>query len=127
MSHFTHIETLIRDKVALKDACTELGVELHENTQARGYAGQNYDGELVIKLSGPYDVALNKREDGNYQITADLWAGHVEKELGQDYCKLKQMYGIHKATREARCRGLSVRRRDVGQGKIRLTLTQVGG
>ena len=38
MSHFTTIQTQIRDIAALREACRELGVELVENTQARGYS-----------------------------------------------------------------------------------------
>ena len=36
MSHFTTIETQIRDIAALKAACAELGVVLEAGAQARG-------------------------------------------------------------------------------------------
>jgi len=51
---------------------------------------------------------LNKQPDGTFGLTADLWNGHVEKEVGQGYGKLLQLYGVHKATIEARKKGLSV-------------------
>jgi len=125
MSHFTHITTQIRDIAALREACKELGLEILHKTDARGYAGNSTAGEYVIRLKGPYDVALNR--DGNaYQLTADLWAGHVERELGDNYSRLKQLYGIHKASLEARRKGLSVRRQPLKNGKVRLTLTALG-
>ena len=38
MSHFVTSHTQIRDVAALRDACGELGIGLHENTTARGFA-----------------------------------------------------------------------------------------
>ena len=77
MSHFTTIQTQVRDLDALRSALGELGVTLLEKTHARGYAGNQLKGDYVIRLKGPYDIALNKQKDGSYGITADLWAGHV--------------------------------------------------
>ena len=42
-------------------------------------------GDYVIRLKGPYDIALNQQPDGTFGLTADLWNGHVEKEVGQNY------------------------------------------
>ena len=125
MSHFTHIQTQIRDIAALRAACAELGLEVLENTDARGYGSNRIRGALVIRLKGPYDAALLKQKDGSFQLTADLWQGHVEKELGQDFGRLKQLYGVHKTTLEARKKGLSVRRRTMQNGTIRLALCRV--
>jgi hypothetical protein len=46
----------------------------------------------------------------------------VEKEVGQGYGKLLQLYGVHKATIEARKKGLSVLRRQQQNGAIKLVL-----
>lgn len=85
MSHFTSITTQIRDLTALADACKELGVKLDNGGVARGYATNTRTGDAVIKLKGPYDIALNWQEDGNYALTTDWWGGHVEKEVGTNY------------------------------------------
>ena len=105
MSHFTSIQTQIRDLDALAEACKELGVELVRGGEARGYAGQTRKGEAIIKLKGPYDIVLNRQEDGNYALTTDWWNGHVEKEVGTNFSKLIQLYGVHKAMREAKKKG----------------------
>ena len=97
MSHFTTITTQIRDLVAVRGACQELGIELLENTTARGYAGNTHRGDYVIRLRGPYDVALTRQQDGSYGLTTDWWDGHVERELGTGYGKLLQLYGVYKA------------------------------
>jgi hypothetical protein len=52
MSHFTTIETQVRDLDALRQALGELGVTLHENCNARGYAGNTLRGDYVIRLKG---------------------------------------------------------------------------
>ena len=122
MSHFTSIQTQIRDLAALADACKELGVELVRGGEARGYAGQTRTGEAVVKLKGPYDIALNRQADGNYGLTTDWWADHVEKEVGKGFAKLLQLYGVHKTMREARKKGYLASRRTLPNGAIKLTI-----
>jgi hypothetical protein len=122
MSHFTTIQTQVRDLDALRAALGELGVTLVANTVARGYAGNTLKGDHVIRLKGPYDIALNKTPDGSYGLTTDWWEGHVEKEVGADFGRLLQLYGIHKTTIEARKRGHMVQRKAQTDGSIKLTI-----
>ena len=119
MSHFTEIKTQIKDIEALRSACQEMGLTLLQNAEARGYYQNTTKGDFVIQLKGPYDLALNKQPDGSFGITADLWAGHVEKEVGQGYGKLLQLYGVHKTMREARKKGHWVRRSQQQDGNRR--------
>ena len=125
MSHFTTINTQIKDIDALRAACAELGLPVEPNAEARGYAGNTLAGDFVIHLQGPYDVAVRREASGSYALHADLWRGHVEAELGKDFGRLKQLYGVHKATAEARRKGLNVRRRNLANGTVRLALCQV--
>ena len=123
MSHFVTIHTQIRDVGALRDACGELGIGLHENTNARGFAKANTPGRYVVRLNGPYDIALNReKEEEPYTLTTDWWDGHVEREVGQNYGRLLQAYGVHKATREAQKRGHTVRRRRLEDGTVKLSI-----
>ena len=125
MSHFTTINTQIKDINALREACKELGLEVLQDAEARGYGSALQRGEFIIRLKGPYDVALNRQPDGSYGLSTDWWDGHVEKEVGKDYGKLLQLYGVHKATIEARKKGLSVLRRHQPNGSIKLVLMGV--
>jgi hypothetical protein len=125
MSHFTTIKTQIKDIEALRSACKEMGLTVLQNTTARGYGGSTRQGDFVIKLNGPFDIALNKQPDNTYDLTTDYWMGHVEKEVGKDYSKLIQLYGVHKTTIEARKKGLSVLRRQKQDGSIKLVLMGV--
>ena len=122
MSHFTTIKTQIRDVEALRMAVKELGLTLAENASARGYASNETKGDYVIRLKGPYDVALNRTEGGAYGLTTDWWDGHVEKEVGANFGRLLQLYGVHKTMIESRKRGRLVRRQTQGDGSIKLTI-----
>ena len=130
MSHFTTIQTQIRDLDALSDACVEMDLKLVPNTTCRGYAGMNRKAPHVIKLKGPYDIAVepDPENDGNngsnssYGLTTDWWDGHVAKEVGAGYGRLLQSYGVHKTIREARNRGLRSTRRVEADGSVLLTL-----
>ena len=124
MSHFTTIQTRVRDLSALADACSELGVRLVTNTECRGFAGITRHAPNVIKLRGPYDIAVepSNTNDGNYGLTTDWWDGHVAKEVGEGYGRLLQSYGVHKTMREARLRGLRTTRKVEADGSILLTL-----
>jgi hypothetical protein len=124
MSHFTTIQTQIRDLTALADACTELGVSLVPDADCRGYAGVTRKAPHVIRLKGPYDIAVepSKANDGTHGLTTDWWDGHVAREVGEGYGRLLQSYGVHKTEREARLRGLRATRRVETDGSIVLTL-----
>ncbi len=125
MSHFTTIKTQIKDIAALNLACTEMGLKLITNTKARGYNQEMRNGEFVIQLKGPYDIAVNKQPDGTFGLTTDWWNGHVEREVGKGYSKLLQLYAVHKASLEARKKGYSVLRKSQQDGSIKLVL--IGG
>ena len=122
MSHFTTVETQIRDIEALRSACAEMELALLEDQEARGYGTNRRHGEYVIALTGPYDIALNRQEDGSFGLSADFWDGYVEREVGKDYGRLLQLYGVHKATREARNKGYQVRRSRLDNGAIKLVI-----
>lgn len=122
MSHFTTIQTQIRDISALRAACSELGLTITPNTQARGYGSNRIKGDLVIRLNGPYDIAVNEQPDGSFGLTCDWWGGHVEKEVGKNYGRLLQLYGVCKAQAEAKRKGYTTRRQTLKDGSIKLTI-----
>ena len=125
MSHFTTIETQIRDLEALRDACAELGVRLLDKTEARGFGSNRLVADHVIRLKGPYDIAVTRvKTNGNYHLATDWWDGHVQKEVGPKFGTLLQLYAANKVIREARKHGRRVRRRKERDGTIRLTIQE---
>jgi hypothetical protein len=125
MSHFTTIQTQIKDIEALRSACEELGFPVISNAEARGYNTNKTRGDFVIRLKGPYDIAVNKETNGAYGLTTDWWDGHVEKEVGKDFGTLLQLYAVHKVTRQARCKGHFVQRQPQKDGCIKLVIASV--
>ena len=125
MSHFTTIKTQIKDVAALRSAITELGLELLQNSTARGYVSQTMKGDYVVRLKGPYDIAVNRQADGTFGLTTDWWDGHVAQEVGANFGRLLQLYGVHKATLEARKKGMSVQRKPQPNGSIKLVLASL--
>ena len=109
-SFHDHHDTNQRHRRA-QGACGEMGIQGPRKHQARGYSTNTTQGDYVLRLKGPYDVALNKQPDGSYGLTTDWWDGHVEKEVGTNYGRLLQLYAVHKATSEARRRGHTVQRK----------------
>ena len=125
MSHFSTIAIAIKDLNALRSACAELHLELVANAEARGYNTNRLKGDFVIRLKGPYDIALQRQPSGDYRLVADLWEDHVEREVGTGFGRLKQLYGVHKTVREAHHQGLNVRRQNLADGRIRLAIVRV--
>ena len=123
MSHFTKIDVQITDVSALLGACAELGLELQYNAEARGYGNNRRKGRYVIRLSGPYDIAINPDKDGHWQLETDFWQGHVERELGTNLGKLRQAYAVRKTMAEAQKRNLRVRRKKLPDGRVRLAVS----
>lgn len=122
MSHFTTITTQIKDITALRAAVSELGLQLIPDAEARGFASQTRRGDFVVRLKGPYDIAVNRQPGDTYGLTTDWWDGHVEREVGRDFGRLLQLYGVHKTTLEARKQGLAVMRQPQASGAIKLVL-----
>ena len=122
MSHFTTIKTQIKDIEALRSACDEMGLPLLQNAEARGYFQNKIKGDYIIQLKGPYDVAVQQQPNNTFGLTADLWQGHIEQEVGKGYGKLLQLYGVHKATKEARKKGHIVTRAQQRDGSIRVAI-----
>jgi hypothetical protein len=124
MSHFTTIKTQVRDLVALREACADLGLELVADTPCRGYADARRECSRTVRLKGPYDIAVDPspEDDGSHSLTADWWNGHVEREVGTGFGRLLQAYGVRKTLREARSRGLRATRSREADGSILLTL-----
>ncbi len=115
----------MRDVAALKAACTEMGLAVEENAIARGYGSNSHRGDIVIRLKGPYDIAVTEQQDGTYGLTCDWWDGHVEREVGANYGRLLQLYGVHKAQIEARKKGYTTRRQALTTQAGLMLVTQI--
>jgi hypothetical protein len=100
MSHWTTIKTQVKSLPALAAACGQLGLPLIANAIARGYGHNTQKADYVIRLKGPYDIAVQRQADGTLAMTTDWWHGHVEKEVGAEFSTLLAEYN-HAITAQA--------------------------
>lgn len=136
MSHWTNIKTQVRDLNALAAAIAELpqGVANGQpcqliraqpgaKVQARGYGSGMVDCDAMIRLPGPYDVALTRQPDGTYTLTTDFWRGHVAEYCGENFGRLLQLYGVHATLAQARKMGCRAQRVLGKNGSINVVIT----
>ena len=77
----------------------------------------------MIALKGPYDIAVNRQANGTFQLTTDWYQEHVEQQVGKNFSRLLQLYGVHKTSLEARRKGYMVTRQSLKNGSIKVMIT----
>lgn len=122
MSHFTKVQSNIKNEEALQMAVSDLGLSLVVNGKARGWQGNSMKGDYVIPLQGPYDVALIKNADGVFEIHADWMGSSVAKQIGERGNKLLQAYAIASVKMEAAARGMDIEQETLTDGTVRFYL-----
>ena len=127
MSHFTTVETKIKDLVALKAALKDLGFEFSEAEQGvevRGYLGQKETAELSIHASKQYDVGVKATANG-YEFVADWWGVETGRGITQEQFvkQVTQRYAYHKVLSEVAKQGFTIETDEVSEDKtISLTV-----
>lgn len=111
MSHVTKVETKLDNKVAVKAACKELGIDVEENRMADLGYGNKVKGDLVLTLKGGTQLALvwNEKQK-SFDVKCDFYSGGIERLLGKDLRKLKMGHAFEKLKTLARKQGFRVTR-----------------
>ena len=114
MSHFTTVETKIKDLSLLKRILKELNFVFEEAKQGqqltvKGYQGHKTEADMVIHVSKSYDIGVRVTNKG-VRFVADWWgvettAGIEEKEFTQ---KIVQKYSYYKVIEELRKKGYTL-------------------
>ncbi|MCK6572119.1 DUF1257 domain-containing protein [Myxococcota bacterium] len=112
MSHFTNVETKIKNLVALKAALKDLGYEFAEAEQGvevRGYLGQKTLADLSIKASKTYDIGVQATDKG-YVFVADWWGVETTRGVTQEeFVKtVTQRYAYHVVMSEIARQGYTI-------------------
>lgn len=143
MSHITAVQGEIKDLEAVKALCKEKGWEFMEGQTTYRWYGKLMGGSPIpagmkvedygkcdhaIRVPGAtYEIGLRKNAKGNYDLAFDSWKyGGLEAVIGATGGLFMQGYGLAKAEREAKKRGLNCRRIAGQNGKIKLVLTGHG-
>jgi len=132
MSKTTTLKTSVRDPRAIKQAAKELGVTLLTDVSPRLYFASQHPetSDMVLKLDGRYDVGLDKKTNGEYELVFDSHGGDISRVLGNNaeganrtVGKFLQIYAKHAAINAATAKGYSVAGTSVAaNGEIQLTL-----
>lgn len=112
MSHFTNVQTKIKNLVALKAALKDLGYEFTEAEQGvevRGYLGQKAMADLSIKASKTYDIGVTNTAEG-YTFMADWWGVETTRGVTQEqFVKtVTQRYAYHVVMSEIARQGYTI-------------------
>ncbi|MFM5887226.1 MAG: DUF1257 domain-containing protein [Dolichospermum sp.] len=79
MSHFTTIKVEIKQGEVLLQVLQELGYQVEQNTQVRGYMGDKTNAEYVIRQANGYDLGFRKNGEG-YELVADFWGAEINQQ-----------------------------------------------
>lgn len=120
MSHFTSVETKIKDLLSLKRALKDLNIQFseaeeHESVHVKGYQGQTTKAVMSIHISKSYDIGVNVDDKGNVSFVSDWWGvettrGWSEEEFLQ---KVTRRYSYHKVMSEIEDRGYTLETNEV--------------
>jgi Protein of unknown function (DUF1257) len=127
MSHFSTIQTELRDREALMAALGDLGYDASEGQQTvRGYRGQQITADLAIHQNAGADIGFRfNAERGSYELVADLdlWRQPipVERFLSQ----INQRYALRSILAATAAEGFQVSEQTQSlDGSIELVVTR---
>ena len=120
MSHIVHIQTEVRDPVAISTACTRLS--LPQPVPGEHQVFMNRVAGLAIQLPRWQYPIVCQTETG--QVQYDNYDGRWGEPAQLD--RFLQGYAVERTKLEARRQGYDVTERPLADGSIHLTI-QVGG
>ena len=86
MSHFTRVQTVIRDRTLLEETLRQLHYQYQagERVPIRGYQGNQESGEVVVDTGGDYDIGFQRQADQSFAVCADWWGVRNKTKLSQE-------------------------------------------
>lgn len=106
MSHFSTLRTKITDAVILTNSLRDLGINVKNNAEVRGYNGQQVRADIVAVLEGEYDLGWSENSDGTFDLIADLWGVAKKHNQTELINSINQKYAVNKTLSEVKQRGL---------------------
>lgn len=127
MSHFSTIQTELRDREALRAALGDLGFSAGEAEQpVRGFRGQVVSAELVVNRSegGDFGFRLNPAT-GSYELVTDLDLWRQPVPVERFLAQLTQRYALHTILSATAAEGFQVSEQSQHlDGSIELVVTR---
>ena len=123
MSHFSQIETKIRELDPLEAALGDLGIPSQRGEmKVRGYRGQSQAASVIIPQPNGYDVGFQWNGE-TYQLIADLQYWQQPWSVETFLNKVTQRYAYQTILRETAQKGFEVvEQKQAEDGNVRLVL-----
>ncbi len=103
MSHFTRVQTVIRDQVLLEESLRQLHYTFQagERLTIRGYQGNRESAQVVVNTGSQYDIGFQRQADQTFQVCADWWGVQKDTSIRQEAFlqQVNQTYA-HRAVRK---------------------------
>ena len=129
MSHFTRVQTVIRDQALLEEALRQLNYQFQagERVTIRGYQGNQESGEVVIDTGGDYDIGFQRQADQSFAVCADWWGVRNKTKLREESFlqELNRTYAHLAVKRQVIEQGLIIEEENVlPNGEIELVVCE---
>ena len=106
MSHFSTLRTKITDSAVLQSSLRDLGINIKNDADVRGYNGQRVRADIVAVLDGEYDLGWSRNADGSFDLIADLWGVANKHNQTELINSINQKYAVNKTLSEVKRPGL---------------------
>ena len=86
MSHFTRVQTVIRDQALLEEALRQLNYQFQsgESVLVRGYQGNQESAQVVIDTGSDYGIGFQRQADQSFAVCADWWGVRNKTKLREE-------------------------------------------
>jgi hypothetical protein len=86
MSHFTRVQTVIRDQALLEEALRQLHFQFQsgERVPVRGYQGNQESAQVVIDTGSGYDIGFQRQADQSFAVCTDWWGVRNHTKLREE-------------------------------------------
>ena len=129
MSHFTRVQTVIRDQAVLEETLRQLHYRFQAGERApiRGYQGNQDFGQVVVDTGSAYDIGFQRQPDQSFAVCADWWGVRNKTKLREESFlqEVNRTYAHLAVKRQVIERGLIIEEENVlPNGEIELVVCE---
>lgn len=129
MSHFTQVQTVIRDQSLLEETLRQLHYQFQagESVLVRGYQGNQESAQVVIDTGGAYDIGFQRQADQSFAVCADWWGVRNHTKLREESFlqEVNRTYALLAVKRQVIAQGLIIEEENIlPNGEIELVVCE---
>ncbi|MBE9031111.1 DUF1257 domain-containing protein [filamentous cyanobacterium LEGE 11480] len=120
MSHFSTVRVQIKNGTVLHEALLDLGHNVVQNAEVRGYQGKTTTADYVVRQGNGYDLGFRKQAEA-YELVADFWGAKIDQQ--QFINSVTQKYAHKMLMQTASQQGFNVEEEEIMQdGTVRVVV-----